>query len=391
MGNILYLAWRYLKYYKGRSCILVFCLTFAMALPITVHRLVGALQTDMLQRADETPLVVGPKGSRFDLALHALYFEAEAPGIMTQSERFAIEDSGYAFSIPLFVMYQARGFPIVGTTLDYFTFRDIGVERGRMMTLIGDCVVGWEVAQRLGLSPGDRLLSDPENVFDLGGVYPLNMRVTGVLERNRTADDMAVFVDVKTSWIIEGIGHGHEEFYDDTDPALILEEDDDLVVASPQLETYTEITPDNIHTFHFHGDPRDFPLTAVIAVPEDDRSATLLLGRYVDGAGAYQALRPSRVIGELMGMIVQLRRFFDVQHIVMLGVTSCFVFLVMLLSTRLRSREVETMYHLGCSRGTIIRLLAAELCLVLVASVSLAFLLSSIVMSAVVWWVPMVF
>ena len=42
-------------------------------------------------------------------------------------------------------------------------------------------VIGAEVADRLGIAAGDSLLSSPETVFDLAGVYPLKMRIVGVM------------------------------------------------------------------------------------------------------------------------------------------------------------------------------------------------------------------
>ena len=52
------------------------------------------------------------------------------------------------------------------------------------------------MAEALGLGPGDSLLSSPETLFDLAGVYPLKMKVVGVLARSYTPDDRAVLVDL---------------------------------------------------------------------------------------------------------------------------------------------------------------------------------------------------
>ena len=389
MRDVLLLAWHYLTYHKGKTLTLTVCLTVALSLPLTVHWTVELLDREMVQRARATPLVVGTHGSRFDLTLHSLYFHVDAPGTVRQAERHAIDEAEGVTAIPLYVRYQARGHPIVGTTLDYFSFRGIAIERGRPLTMLGDCVVGWRVAQRLGLEPGDRLLSDPENVFDLGGTYPLNMRVAGILERTQTADDHAVFVDLKTAWVIEGIGHGHDDLdarQEDEDEA-ILERNERRIVASPALRTHTTITPENIDTFHFHGDPADFPLSAIIAVPRDDRARTLMLGRYVGEDATYQALRPLQVIEELMGMVLQIRRLFDVHHLFLLGVTGLFIVLVMMLSLRLRRREVETMFYLGCGRGMIFILQATELSILLVLSAAFAGATSWIIVEAARTWV----
>ncbi len=48
-------------------------------------------------------------------------------------------------------------------------------------------------------------MSSPESVFDITGVYPLKMNVVGILQPTGTPDDDAVFVDVKTAWVIGGL------------------------------------------------------------------------------------------------------------------------------------------------------------------------------------------
>ena len=79
------------------------------------------------------------------------------------------------------------------------------VARGRNLALRGDCVLGAGAAKALGLEHGDSLLSSPETLFDLAGVYSLKMRVAGILAPTHSADDLAVFVDLKTAWIIQGL------------------------------------------------------------------------------------------------------------------------------------------------------------------------------------------
>ncbi len=387
MIKLLPLIRHYLVYHRGKTVTLTICLTTALYLPLTVHSLVEMLQAEMVRRAEATPIVIGPEGSRFDLVLHALYFHTDAPGTIPRKAAAGVGDSGYAAAVPLFVRYRARGHPIVGTTLEYFPLRGLDIGRGHLPTLLGDCVVGWQVAQRLGLSPGDRLLSDPENVFDLGGAYPLDMRVTGILDPAHSPDDHAVFVDLKTAWIIEGIGHGHDDLDETADPESVLRTEEDRTVASPALRTHTRITPENLASFHFHGDPGEFPLTAILAFPHDPRSGTLLLGRYVGEESRLQALRPREVTEELLGMVVQLKRFFDFHHALMFAVVGLFVALVMLLSLRLRKREAETLFHLGCSRGTLFTLQAAELLILLTVSAVLAGAASWTTVQAARTWV----
>ena len=380
--DTLILAWHAIVWHRGRTMILALCLATAMGLPLSVHGLVGMLERQMLARAEATPLIVGAPGSRFDLVLHALSFRTPAPATLTQAERFALEQTGHGRVIPLLARFEARGRPIVGTTLEYFAFRDLRVARGEMMTILGDTVVGARVAERLELNPGDRLPSDPENVFDLGGAYPLNMRVAGVLAPCQCPDDDAVFVDLKTAWIIEGIGHGHDDLTEaEADDDALLRRDQDKVVASAAVQMHTTITLENLHTFHFHGDPADRPLTALIVVPESDRARAMLRARYVGDDAAHQALRPTAVVQELLGLIVQLRRFFDLHHALLLGVTGLFMALVVALSLRLRRDELRTMHLLGASRARIAMIHVAELTLVMMLSLAMALAGTSLVLA----------
>ncbi len=71
------------------------------------------------------------------------------------------------------------------------------------MTRLGDCVLGSQVAKRLGLAIGDSLLTDRENILDIDGLYQLKMRVGRVMRSTQTADDQAVFVDLKTAWVVD--------------------------------------------------------------------------------------------------------------------------------------------------------------------------------------------
>jgi hypothetical protein len=66
---------------------------------------------------------------------------------------------------------------------------------------------------------------------------------------------------------------------------------DGNLTATAKLVQYTEITPENIDSFHLHGSPEDYPITAVIALPDDDKSAALLRGRYIAAATRAQRSR----------------------------------------------------------------------------------------------------
>jgi putative ABC transport system permease protein len=361
MFDSLNIAWKYITYNKWKTVTLVACITLITCLPAALQLLLGESERQLMSRAVTTPLVIGAKGSSLDLVMNTLYFGDEVPEPITMAASERVGDMDLALPIPLYVRFRARGNPIVGTTLDYFDFRGLKVEKGRQMALLGDCVLGAKVAGILGLKPGDRLVSSPENLFDLAGVYPLKMKVAGILEKSHTSDDLAVFVDLKTAWVIQGLGHGHEDITLLKDPTLVLKRTKSNVAATAKLFHYTEITDANMEAFHFHGDISSYPITAVITVPYDEKSGTILRGRYLSKEEAQQIVRPEEVIEGLLQNIFRIKNVLDAVISVVAMATILAIVLVFALSLRLRQREIQTIFKLGCSRLTVVRMIGAEI------------------------------
>jgi putative ABC transport system permease protein len=368
----LYLAWRYLVYHRVKTAILVTSITLIVYLPVGLDVLVSQSAAQLTARAEATPLLVGVRGSPLELVLNSLYLESEAPEAARYAEVDRIAGSGLAQAIPLHVRFHAREYPIVGTTLEYFEFRGLRIANGRAMALLGECVVGARVAESLGVGPGDSMLSSPESVFDLAGVYPLKMRVVGVLAPAHTPDDLAIFADVKTAWIIEGLGHGHGDLARLEAGAGVLERSGDTIVANASVVQYNEITQENIDSFHFHGDLSGYPITAVIAVPENEKSGVILMGRYQGADEAGQIVRPIEVMQELLETILTIQSYVLTAVVIVGAATLATAALVFLLSLRLRRREIETMRKIGGARLAIASVLVSEVAVVLVLSIALA-------------------
>jgi len=276
--------------------------------------------------------------------------------------------------IPLYVRFSAKGHRIVGTSLDYFRFRGLKIGEGKQFGRLGDCVIGHAVAAEQGLKPGDSLVSSPEAVFDLAGVYPLKMRITGILAPSGTPDDRAVFVDVKTAWIIKGLAHGHEDAREaDASQVLSQEGDGREVVLNASVVEYNEITEENIGGFHFHGDPGGFPLSAAIVAPKDEKGRAILLGRYQDAdRQGVQLVEPSVVMDDLFETVFQVQRLV-VAALGLVGFAALAIaLLVFLLSNRLRQREFSSLRQIGADPVTIRLLIAFEGVFVVALSAVLA-------------------
>ena len=376
MKGALFLGWRYLAHHRFKTAVLLASVTLMIFLPAATRLLVADSAQALTARADHTPLLIGARGSQLELVLNALYFHAEQPPEVSSQLLQSVRDTGLAMAIPLNTRFNTRGAPIVGTSLDYFAFRNLHLAEGRMMGLLGECIVGANVARSQNVGVGDSLVSSPETVFDLAGVYPLKMNITGVLEASGSPDDNAVFVDVRTSWVIQGLGHGHQDLEGASASTSVLTRTDGAITANASLVQYNEITAENVREFHFHGDTSGFPLSAVIAVPIDDKSSTLLRGRFQEGQIDGQLVLPRTVLGKLLDTV------FTVQNYVILGLvmlslaTVAVITLVFLLSQQLRRGEFFTLKRMGASRGFVAMLVASELGFVFIGSLVLATLLT---------------
>ncbi|MCF6204158.1 MAG: hypothetical protein L3J59_10900 [Methylococcaceae bacterium] len=374
MMDSLYLAWRYIVFNRKKTITLITCISLVIFLPFALKSLLNESERQLMSRATTTPLLVGAKGNSLDLVMNSLYFSKEKPDFISMKSVDKIIDSGLALPIPLYIRFQAREHPIIGTSLDYFEFRNYKIKWGRAFAMLGECVVGAELATHLNLKVGDNLLSSPENLFDLAGVYPLKMTISGILDKTNSTDDSAVFVDLKTAWVIQGLGHGHQDVKKIEDSSVVLSQSKNLVTTSSKIKQYTEINIENLESFHFHGDPSIYPLTAIIAVPQDEKSATILRGRYLSEQQDQQIVRPKKIIEDLLGNIFRIKDFIDAIVLIVAIAMILAIFLVFSLSFRLRQKEINTIFHLGCNRATVFQLISAEILIIILASGVLCFL-----------------
>ncbi|HYF34834.1 MAG TPA: ABC transporter permease [Prosthecobacter sp.] len=385
IAGSLHLAWRYVARHRLQTLLLSGALGLVLALPLCVHIVVREAQNAMRSRAAVTPQIIGARGSALDLLLTALYFKLQPLPTIPAATVTEIRATGLGAAIPLHIRFHAQGAPIIGTELEYFPFRTLQLAQGKMISRLGDCVIGARLAANRGLQPGSQLFSSQEQVFDLAGIYPLKMRITGILAPNGTPDDDAIFVDLKTTWLIQGLAHGHEELAGKAD--LTLKQEDGNTIGNAAVRIYNEVTDTNLDSFHFHGDTGQYPISAVIALPRDAKSEALLAGRYLKTDNPLQLIRP---LDEFDNLI---RTLFQIQNLVLglLGLIALAALsvaaLVFALSFRLRQRQFQTLADLGVARSSLLVTKTLEVALVGALGIVIALLLALLVRLNATSWI----
>jgi putative ABC transport system permease protein len=379
MNDILYLAWNYLRYNWIKTLVLIASISLILFLPLGLQLIVDQGSDMLTERAESTPLLIGAKGSAVDLTLSALYFKQPVLESIPFAELNKINKTALALAIPLNLQYNVRGFRIVGTSLEYMEFRDLTVREGRLYSMLGECVLGSRVAEQLDVKINDFVLSSPAGAFDVAGSFPLKMKVVGILSPSGSMEDEGVFVDVKTSWVISGLAHGHMDMTSQEAESGVLQREGDNIVANASILSYNEITDENIDSFHFHGNIDTFPLDAIIAIPKDRKSGILLRGRYEEESQNVQILVPQTIIADLLETVASVKNYIIAGSVVVGFATLVTAVLVFVLSIRLRQREIMTIRKIGGTGRRIKAILATEIIIVLVTSILLAFVLTIIV------------
>ena len=281
-----------------------------------------------------------------------------------------IHDSGLAVAIPIHARFTARGHPVVATSREYYERRGLEIAEGREPAFVGEALLGANVARATGLGEGDELYSDPEETYDISKGAATKFAVRGVLAATGGPDDDAVFVDVKTAWVLEGVAHGHDDA-DALPDDMLLGRSEERIVVSPALIEHNELTADNADSFHVHGDPADLGVTAVLIFPHDRKSGTILKTR-INAAGEVQVLSPAKVVDDLISFVFRIKRVFDAVSLLLLVATLALVVLILVLSSRMREREMAALHRIGASRFVVAGLHFGESVLVVLGATLVA-------------------
>lgn len=368
---------------KWTTLLMLLALSTTFYFPLLSNALSSLLHQHMMNRAESTPLVVVAKGSRFQSVLNTIYFKTETLEPLPRSVYDELLERDDVEVIPIFNAFKAKvsigdefqSIPIIATTQDYLGFRELEFENGGMFLFPGEIVIGHKLAEQTGLNVGDTVLSEISSLINLNAIYPLNLKITGILKESGTEDDGMIFSDLKSGWIMTGAFHGHGNPLE-MGKDYILDDNDEVTVLKKNVVTYTEIDEANLRDFHFHGDPGELPLTSIIVIPEDERAGIITAGR-INSRGIYNAYQPVTVMEDFFGLIFAVNKIFNSYFILVMSAVSCFIAIIVLLSARLRKDEFKTIQTLGGSRFVVFKLFLCEYSILLISSLVISFLLTA--------------
>ena len=180
-------------------------IALSVALLVGVERVRQDAQDSFEQSVSGTDLVVGARTSPVQLMLYAVFHIGDATNnIHWQTYKDIAANPAVAWTIPISMGDSHHGFPVVGTTADYFAHFHYGesmplsFSNGKPFSGLFDAVIGAEVAEHLGYHLGDRItLSHGMGGIGLTEHADKPFTVTGILARTGTPVDRTVHVSLE--------------------------------------------------------------------------------------------------------------------------------------------------------------------------------------------------
>lgn len=205
MRHLLFLAWRSAWNRRLTLGLVTMAVALSVMLLLGVERLRHDARESFSQSVAGTDLVVGARTSPVQLMLYAIFRMGEATSNMSwKSVQDLAQHPAVKWTVPLSLGDSHRGFPVVGTTAEYFQYfkygssRSLTMREGQPFESLFDTVLGAEVAQKLGYKIGDKIiLNHGMRDVSLTAHDDKPFTVTGILARTGTPVDRSVHIGLE--------------------------------------------------------------------------------------------------------------------------------------------------------------------------------------------------
>lgn len=202
--HLLTLAWKSLVNRRTTTVLTALTVALSVALLLGVEKIRSGARASFATTISGTDLIVGARTGATALLLYSVFRIGEPTNNISWESCRAIADrDDVAWTIPLSLGDSHKGFPVLGTTGDYFERFRYG--RGRSLSFASglpfadlfDAVIGADVAERLHYKIGDEIvLSHGAGALDLHTHADKPFRISGILARTGTPVDRTVHVSL---------------------------------------------------------------------------------------------------------------------------------------------------------------------------------------------------
>lgn len=197
---------------KGSFLLTVSAMVVSIFVLLSVEHIRHQTKANFANTVSGVDLIVGARTGQLNLLLYSVFrIGAASNNISWQAHNTIANNQQVKWTVPISLGDSHRGFRVVATTKDYFTFFSYGsghklqFEKGRVFNNVFDVVLGANVAKSLGYSLGDTLVlahGIGQTSFHQHAGHPFT--VVGILASTGTPVDQSVHVGLQG---VEAIHH----------------------------------------------------------------------------------------------------------------------------------------------------------------------------------------
>jgi putative ABC transport system permease protein len=202
---ILSLAWQSLWNRRFTALLTIISIALSVTLLVGVERLRTEARLSFANTLSGTDLIVGARSGPVQLLLYSVFRIGDATNNMSwQSYEDIKAHPLVKWTVPISLGDSHRGFRVLGTTQDYFTYyryskdRPLVIGEGKHFDDLYDAVLGAEVAEKLGYPLGGAIVvAHGASDVSFARHDDKPFRVAGILERTGTPVDRTVHVSLE--------------------------------------------------------------------------------------------------------------------------------------------------------------------------------------------------
>ena len=332
-----------------RTTTVLFTLAIVVALTISMVAVnISSQVSEGFIRADrQYDIIIGPNGSDTQLLMSTLFFSDLPLGVISYDHVSRLQARGdLELVLPFALGDSYRGSNLVGTRPEFL--RNKRIVEGRNFTDPFEVVVGYNVAKRNNLSIGDTIITShgmadhsvnslaclfhdhDDDYLDSHDDKPYT--VVGILGRDNSAYDNALFTDINSIWL---------------------------------AHNYTGVLT-----------PEEELVTAIVIRSGNQRASTELTSEY-NSKSDYQAIHPTSVMRKLTTNIDLSKQVAYLLCAIILVLSFIIVCIMTLLMLDSLKKEVRTLRFIGLNRGIITRYVLYQALILALLSIVLSRLLST--------------
>lgn len=206
---------------KVQVILILLSIVISAGIGVLAYNVAGQVNDGITDNAGYYSVIVGPSGSKTQLAMNTMYFADEPLGTMPYSvATMLMKDARVSTVIPFAMADSYNGSDVVGTAAAFL--EEKALQQGEMFddALTLQAVVGANVAKNNQLSVGDTLYTS--HSAGESETHAQGITVVGILKETHSSFDNVVFTQIATLWQMHEHEQEHEHEAHTTVCALLI-------------------------------------------------------------------------------------------------------------------------------------------------------------------------